>query len=274
MKLRSWIFFVGVPAALVANPLREGKFPLDYAPEKSLSVKIELVQNKAVARLPNGKTQQLSEHDGAEFAGEAVAVLVGDFNFDGADDIAILEGIGYGGVNLFYRVWLWQSQSKNFREFATPIGNPALNTTSRMLLSGQRSGPRWYQTLFTAKEGELVQYAEAAMMDNAHYWFVTFSDGTRAIADAQWFDGDLAKRPTPEVQFDEALCDKMLAMQPKDKSAEPSKVKGKQKKLPRKGKKRRAMLVDFRGANENAEVLLRFADSQKTRWVNASCVFP
>lgn len=78
-------FFVGVPAALVASPLREGKFPLDYAPEKSLSVRIELIQNKAVARLPNGKTQQLSEHDGAEFAGEAAVVLVGDFNFDGAD---------------------------------------------------------------------------------------------------------------------------------------------------------------------------------------------
>lgn len=275
MKGISLLFWVGAPTILAASPLREGKFPLDYAPEKSQTVKIELVQNKALARLPDGKVQPLSEYDSAELLSEAAPVLLGDFNFDGADDVAILEGIGYGGVNLFYRVWLWQSKSKNFAEFKTPISNPALNTVSRMLISGQRSGPRWYQTVYAAKDGALVPYAEAEMQDNASYWFVTFADGTRAVADVAWFDGDMARKPAPEVKFDAALCEKMLAMLPKNKAPKQSqgKKKKKKKQAPKAGKQA-AVLLDFRGENDNAEILLRFVESQKTRWVKASCVFP
>lgn len=274
MKGISLLFWVGAPTILAASPLREGKFPLDYAPEKSQTVKLELTQNRVLARLPDGKAQPLSEHDSAELSSEAAPVLWGDFNFDGADDVAILEGIGYGGVNLFYRVWLWQSKSKNFAEFKTPVSNPALNTASRMVISGQRSGPRWYQTVYAAKDGALVPYADAAMQDNANYWFVTFADGTRAVADVAWFDGDMTKKPTPEVKFDAALCDKMLAMVPKNKASAQSQGKKKKKKQAPKAGKQAAVLLDFRGENDNAEILLRFAESQKTRWVKASCVFP
>jgi hypothetical protein len=145
--------------------------------------------------LPSGKKQKLSVYDSADVGVEAAPLLIGDFNFDGYQDIVVLEGNGYGGVNLFYRVWLWQHEQKIFREFATSISNPVLNSQGRMLISGQRSGPRWQQTVFTANSGKLVPYAEAEMLHAAAYWGVVFSDGTRTVADAKWFDGDLRQKP-------------------------------------------------------------------------------
>jgi hypothetical protein len=183
---------LGLPV-FSAQKLRDAKFPLTFTPEKSLQVTIKLAEGVAVAHLPSGKQQKLSAYDSADVGVEAAPLLTGDFNFDGYQDIAVLEGNGYGGVNLFYRVWLWQHEQKIFREFTTSFSNPVLNSQGRMLISGQRSGPRWQQTVFAANTGKLVPYAEAEMLHAAAYWGVVFSDGTRTVADAKWFDGDRAK---------------------------------------------------------------------------------
>lgn len=237
-----------------AQKLRDAKFPLTFTPEKSLQVTVQLADGVAVAQLPAGKQQKLSAYDSTEVGVEAAALLVGDFNFDGYDDIAVLEGNGYGGVNLFYRIWLWQSKQQNFREFTTSISNPVLNSGSRMLISGHRSGPRWYQAVFAANAGTLLPYAEAQMLDAVAFWGVVFSDGTRTVADAKWFDGDLRKAPQATAELVAGKCG------------------GGQKqnvKAPT-NKKLRAVLMDFR--NEGAEVLARVGESAQPRWISAECL--
>jgi len=237
-----------------AQKLRDAKFPLTFTPEKSLQVTIKLAEGVAVAHLPSGKQQKLSAYDSADVGVEAAPLLTGDFNFDGYQDIAVLEGNGYGGVNLFYRVWLWQNKQQNFREFATSISNPVLNSKSHMVISGQRSGPRWHQTVFAANTGQLLPYAEAQMLDAAGFWGVVFSDGTRTVADAKWFDGDLRKAPKAEAELVAGRC---AGLQKQNVKA-PT------------GKKLKVVLLDFR--DEGAEVLARFGDGQKPRWISADCL--
>ncbi len=237
-----------------STKLQEAKFPLTFTPEKSLKVTIKMADGVVLARLPAGRQQKLSAYDSADVGVEAAPLLIGDFNFDGYKDIAVLEAIGYGGVNLFYRVWLWQSKEQKFQEFSGSISNPVLNSKSQMLISGERSGPRWYQKVFAANGGNLAEYAEAEMLGAPSFWGVVFSDGTRAVADAKWFDGDL--RQAPKVSAELAL----------------GKCSGVQKQNEKSPTKRnvRVLLMDFR--NEGKEVLVRNSDGGTPRWISADCL--
>ncbi|MFZ5630334.1 MAG: FG-GAP repeat protein [Spirochaetota bacterium] len=249
MKLRL-VLFIFASGALAAESPRSAKFPAALKPEKGRAVRIVLEKTAVHAILPSGKKQRLSDYDTADVGTEAAPLLVADFNFDGYDDVAVLEGNGYGGVNLFYRVWLWNSAALEYREFPTSISNPSLSAKNRTVVSAQRSGPRWYQTVFRAGGGELKVFLESQMLNSGTHWGVTFADGTRAVADTQWFDGDMKARPQATGIYAPGLC----AGDKKSSSAQRQRVK----------------LIDFR--EEGAEVLIAGEKAGSQRWISADCL--
>jgi hypothetical protein len=96
------------------------------------------------------------------------AVLVGDFNFDGWADIAVPDGIGYGGVNYFYVLYAFQpSQSRFVRlEFPGEAGlcNPVLRTATRTIETDCKSGPKYNFTDYRFARGKPYIYHSAEMV--------------------------------------------------------------------------------------------------------------
>ena len=98
----------------------------------------------------------------------------GDFNFDGADDVAICEGPygGYGGPS--YRVYLYSKAAKRFafsRPF-TAIGEGGLgmfetDKKKKMHLVYSKSGCCWHQTVgydvFRGRPRKVYEFTEDAM---------------------------------------------------------------------------------------------------------------
>ncbi len=86
-----------------------------------------------------------------DFVGTGL-VRVGDLNFDGYNDLAIDTGIGYGGVNVFSRVFFWQPSNgqPNTGQFSDglDISNFGLNTAKKYLTSEYKSGPFHYQVSY------------------------------------------------------------------------------------------------------------------------------
>lgn len=73
-----------------------------------------------------------------------------DVNFDGHNDVAVLTGIGYGGVNMFYDYYIFNSTTNKLEKSTTliQVSNPKVNTLNKEVVSSYRSGPQWYSQTF------------------------------------------------------------------------------------------------------------------------------
>jgi hypothetical protein len=149
-----------------SQPKEYSEFPVKFDVSAGKEVGIFLEANELLMYSDHFTTQHLGElpdKEEREFT-DALA-LQGDFNFDGFQDIAFFEASGYGGVNQFYRLMLWNNENSEFEPFQTTIGLPSLDKEKQTLVSAQRSGPRWYSTIFTFKNGKVTQRNEEAMID-------------------------------------------------------------------------------------------------------------
>ncbi len=234
------------------------KLPLDFSPEPGITVSVEEQKGKIRLRVGKEKAIEIGELDPASEMTGNKPVIVADFNFDGAADLAVLDGIGYNGVNMFYRLYLWEKGKQRFREIKETISNPVLYKDKSLILSAQRSGPRWYQTIFRVVNGEIYRFADAQMLNNPTLWGITFSDsagkpGRRAVVAAAWFEKLTLPLPVFEADYSPALC-----------NGDKAPAKG----TPNKDKIR-VKLLDFR--EEGGEVQIEAGAGKKLRWVNADC---
>lgn len=73
-----------------------------------------------------------------------------DINFDGKKDLSILVGDGYGGVNLFYNFYIFNSQTKKFDEVEKlkDVCNPKVELDKKQILSPCKSGPSYYEQIY------------------------------------------------------------------------------------------------------------------------------
>lgn len=151
-------------------------FPFSFMVDGSSKVTVEQ-QNKTQvsARLPNGKSQllvKLEPVDEAAMEGmpKFPVAQVADFNFDGTRDVAILDGNGYGGVNLFYHLYLWDKAKGAFKEFVDKtsgepgFSNPEVDSAKQTLMTSVRSGPRWFSTEYRSDKGKLYPYMSSEML--------------------------------------------------------------------------------------------------------------
>lgn len=150
----------------------QAAFPFSFEPVPGKTVTVDLAAGSEVfATLPGSKPQTLGvvETFNVEDRVQHIAE-VADFNFDEALDVAILDGIGYGGVNLFYRLFLWDRTDNRFQEYPEPIGNPVLETNTKQLVSSQRSGPKWYTTTYRSAQGVLYPAVAQVMAGSSGDW--------------------------------------------------------------------------------------------------------
>lgn len=153
-------------AAAFTIPKGYAKLPVTFSPVAGSKVTVKQQGSKVIATLPNGKTQSLGElPDVPEGAMEIDSLIIqDDFNFDGMGDVGLLEGVGYGGVNMFYRLFFWDKTAGRFQEFKQEVSNPTLTTATKTLNSAQRSGPRWYTTDFRFKNGKPYTWMETVVV--------------------------------------------------------------------------------------------------------------
>lgn len=163
------ISLLSLNAAAFTTPKGYANLPVSYSPVPKLNVRIEQQKNAVIAKLPNGKTQLLGEMPDVPEGSQEIdgLLLQDDFNFDGLGDVAVLDGVGYGGVNLFYRLYLWDKAAGKFQEFKETISNPTLTKETKTLSTGQRSGPRWYTTDYRFRNNKPYVYSESAMVGSA-----------------------------------------------------------------------------------------------------------
>ena len=86
-------------------------------------------------------------------------VKILDVNFDGVDDIAVVTGIGYSGVNLFYSLILSTPKSYQLYSGDQEFSNIEVKPESKILLSGYKSGPRYFYDIFKFKKGRFESFA-------------------------------------------------------------------------------------------------------------------
>lgn len=138
--------------------------PMRFQPRAGTAVSIEVVGGQVVARLPGGRTQKLVEAIDARERRDIPWVLRGDFNYDGAEDLAVLDATGYGGVNAFHTLFLWNATSGQFDALAEPIVNPHLVRERQAVQTSQRDGPRWSGNEYRSIAGRL--YVAVNIDDN------------------------------------------------------------------------------------------------------------
>lgn len=162
--------------AMAENGLTEqAQFPFQFAPEQGKTVEVAIKGEQVVAHLPEGKSQHLvpkSDVEDASGMGDnhpAVA-QVGDFNFDGWQDVAVLNGNGYGGVNLFYQVFLWDKAKQQLHAFDEAVSNPSLDAKNQELNTASRDGPAWSSTTYRVVKGQLYAAVESKMVGTDGAW--------------------------------------------------------------------------------------------------------
>ena len=143
----------------VTVPLRPGGGSQSYlelrvreAPDRA-SATLEASVGRGVQRLdlPTWPTNLLGRG----------SVLVADFNFDGFTDFTVPEDIGYGGVNYFHGLYVYDPRGRRFVRLASPAPdygptwcNPSVNEKTRTLETECRSGPAWYGLDFRFERGK------------------------------------------------------------------------------------------------------------------------
>lgn len=177
----AWLLAANV--AWAEDMQEQAAFPFSFAITAGQQVTVASDKGKISAKLPGGATQALAEIELAEPSTEEgapqfPAAQVADFNFDGMQDVGIQDGIGYNGVNLFYRVFLWDKASSKFSEYPEAISNPALDVANKTLTSSSRSGPAWSYTQFHIAKGKLYPALDSTMLSvgDGAWEYVTFKD--------------------------------------------------------------------------------------------------
>ncbi len=108
----------------------------------------------------DGKSQQTLSLDSdalesLSFAQNAKKFITDlDVNFDGQNDVGVFKSTGYAGVNNYYDFYIYNSKTKQLEKNAglSEISNPTVDIENKKVISNYRSGPNWYQGIYTYKE--------------------------------------------------------------------------------------------------------------------------
>lgn len=82
---------------------------------------------------------------------------IDDLNFDGLDDVAVVSALGYGGVNVFYNIYLAQDNSYIADE-ELYLSNFEVQPEKKIVVSEFKSGPRHFTEIYHIREGGLKSF--------------------------------------------------------------------------------------------------------------------
>lgn len=186
MKGIASVLLLANSAVWAGSMQEQAAFPFSFTISKGQPVTLALSKGKLSAKLPGGSTQTLvaaEPLEGGVTAEPIPVALVADFNFDGMQDVAIQDGIGYNGVNVFHRLYLWDKASKKFTEYPETISNPALDVKQQTLTSSARSGPLWSYTEYHVAKGKLYPAEENQMLaaGDGAWEYLTFKNASGKV---------------------------------------------------------------------------------------------
>lgn len=115
----------------------------------------------ATVRIENGRVVAGTDNDALTLAtfdpsrqwNDEMSVLLMDVDFDGYQDVGVLDGVGYGGVNFF-----WSFHRADAQRGFVPVGtiaNPQRDDIMGTILSDSRSGPSWTRDVYRYASGGL-----------------------------------------------------------------------------------------------------------------------
>jgi len=92
-------------------------------------------------------------------------IITNDVNFDGTNDVGVLDGIGYGGVNMFYDYFIVNPETKEFEELESLpyVSNFIFTAEERKITSTYRSGESWYADEYTFVNGRYINTARTQL---------------------------------------------------------------------------------------------------------------
>lgn len=150
------IFLLGLALAQTSEML---EFPVQEAIKETVPlqtgssemIRLELAKGSSELSVQVGSSKQtLSITLVKDGAPTPASLLAADFNFDGFTDLAIPETEGYGGVNYFYMIYLYNE--KGFEAISLPEAdlacNPYLEKETQTIKTSCKSGPIYYRQDF------------------------------------------------------------------------------------------------------------------------------
>lgn len=108
----------------------------------------------ATVRIDNGQVVAgtdndaltLSTYDPSSQWEDEMSVLLMDVDFDGYQDVGVLDGVGYGGVNTFWTFHRADAE-RGFVQVGT-FSNPQRDDIMGTVISASRSGPFWTREVY------------------------------------------------------------------------------------------------------------------------------
>jgi hypothetical protein len=86
-----------------------------------------------------------------------IAYEVADYNFDGFPDVAVETSSGYGGVNLFFNVWVFTPKSGCFTKVLSEVSNIARVADKKRLHASMKSGREAVRDEYAFHHGKAVR---------------------------------------------------------------------------------------------------------------------
>ncbi len=105
-------------------------------------------------------------------------ITINDYNFDGYNDIGILTGVGYGGVNIFRDYHFYDPKNNVYHRYLEEVSNLAIKGTT--LISDMRSGMSHYATQYKIKDKKPYKSLEKEEFGFADY-VMEFDDKGKVI---------------------------------------------------------------------------------------------
>ena len=96
------------------------------------------------------------------FMDEKDLITIGDYNFDGYNDIGIVHSVGYMGVNIFADYHFYDPKNRSYKRYLESVSN--LKIDGKSLLSRMRSGPYHYWSIYKIKNKKPYKEAEAQII--------------------------------------------------------------------------------------------------------------
>ncbi len=153
--LLSTLVFAETPIVLWMS--LENKARLEVQLDETISAQVKIESGEITIQFSNGESQELTKVEDGLF-GE-MRLEIRDFNFDARPDIAISQSFGYGGVNVFSDVYVYDAQEQQF-ELLMNGSNVEVRDGHRELKTSQKSGPRFYSKLYRFANGKPYPYLE------------------------------------------------------------------------------------------------------------------
>ena len=125
------------------------KSSLEFPTDGGGGARIEVTPNNVTLRVHD--TSTIIQRDrSVGFGLDETYFKIADFNFDGQLDVAVSSSTGYGGVNVFFDIFLINGKTTRAATKALEICNPVRHLPTKSLLSyGCKSGPstdtKWYR---------------------------------------------------------------------------------------------------------------------------------